>query len=144
MCAFSRLYSSVLLNFDPFVLWPDAGSTVGYRNDVGSAAPERLYLLEVTQPTRVTVTTCPLAGVSYASGGTKFEAYLRLYDRCPKFDAGTAAVLLAENNPAYYCAYLTYTLRTNGTYWLMLEGTSSRQSGNFELYLECLDAPSPR
>jgi len=124
------------------VLHVDAGSTVGFRNDVGFAAPERLYTLKAIQDTRITVTNCPLPGINYGTK-TSFEAYLRLYDACPKFDENSPQ-LLAENNPSYYCAYLTYVLRANETYWLMLEGTSSRQSGDYELYLECLDAPTAR
>jgi len=28
-------------------------------------------------------------------------------------------VLLAENDPAFYCAYMTYTILEKGTYWYM-------------------------
>jgi hypothetical protein len=115
---------------------------VGFRNDVGFAAPERLYTLNMNQDTRITVTNCPLPGITYQTD-TSFEAYLRLYDNCPKF-VENSPQLLAENNPSFYCAYLTYVLRANETYWLMLEGTSGRQSGDYELYLECLDALTAR
>jgi hypothetical protein len=63
------------------------------------------------------VTTCPIAGVTYSTT-TNFNAYLRLYNTCPTF-SGDSAVLLAENDPAFFCAYMTYTILEKGTYWYM-------------------------
>jgi len=64
------------------------------------------------------VTTCPINGVTYSTT-TEFNAYLRLYNTCPTF-SGDSAVLLAENDPAFYCAYMTYTILEKGTYWYMI------------------------
>ena len=60
-----------------------------------SPAPERFFVLEVEEETRVTVTTCPVEGVS-PPPKADFPTLLYLLDGCPG-NNGTA--LLAESNP---------------------------------------------
>jgi hypothetical protein len=48
-----------------------------FRNDVGFSGPERLFLLVALEPVHITVTTCPLAGISPAPY-SDFSDYFRL------------------------------------------------------------------
>ena len=68
------------------------------------------YVLFTIEPVKIIITTCPITvdGITNA-GGTTITAYIRLYDGCPSL---TASELLAYNDPDYYCAYVTYDIKS--------------------------------
>jgi len=116
------------------------GNTALGQNDYGFNSPELFFVFEVKKPTLATLTTCPVPGVSPAPYAS-WSAYLRLFEACPLADQD--ASVLAENDPNYYCAYVTYVFHNPGAYWFMLEGRTANSKGAFRMNLQCLDAPSP-
>ena len=68
------------------------------------------YVLFALEPVRLTVTTCQLtltgsSGTTVNTGSTEINARVRIMTGCAEL---THSVLLADNNPNYYCAYTEY------------------------------------
>jgi len=70
-------------------------------NYVGNPSPDANFLILVTEPTRVTFSTC--------SDHTNFDTFLRLYDECPGLypeeKEGNRHNLTVQK-PDFYCSYL--------------------------------------
>ena len=101
---------------------------------VGGPSGESNFLVLVTEPTRLTFSTC--------SGATTFDTYLRLWSKCPGAYGDNEGHNLTVQDPEFFCSYLTYDAHAAGTYWLTVEGVNS-QKGSFELSLVCGDVPTP-
>jgi hypothetical protein len=98
--------------------------TTKFKSDyTGWNSPEVIFLLNVTEPVAITLTTCPLPGIApepYAN----FNAVARIYDDCPALPdflinpsatfKDTAANLVAESDGAFYCVYLKHAFYEPG------------------------------
>lgn len=96
---------------------------IRHRNDAGGEAPERLYLLLLTRPTRVRLTTCPLAGVRPAPF-SDFAAQLSLFTSNPAF---VPATRLIASNATDECAEIVFDFRSRGSFFAMIEGISANE-----------------
>lgn len=84
-----------------------SSNNINHGSFVGYDSPDANFLILITEPTQVSFTTC--------SSNTNFETYLRLYDGCPSEPTTTN---LTVEDSTYFCSYLSYNIRSAGTYWL--------------------------
>jgi hypothetical protein len=100
-----------------------AGSNVNHPVAYGDAGPEAAYWLLVTEPGRVTVTTCGL--------GSAVDVSLALYATC----GGTP--LAPDASPDGACGSVAYDFAAPGHAWLVVDGRTGADEGAFSVQVTC-------
>jgi hypothetical protein len=93
-------------------------------------------VLVAARSTRLTVSTCGGGGTpGVVPNVTNFATRLSVYKQCPGLDPGASVAdqdssLSLENG----CSTLVYDAEKAGTYWLVVEGQTAADEGQFEVY----------
>jgi hypothetical protein len=127
------------------------GSTAGARSFAGNPSGDATF--RVASPPRplapggATAEAAAFVALAFSTCGaaaTAMATAATLFDRCPSDPA--AAVLAAQDASFQGCSVLRATVAreeaTLGSYWLAVEGATGADEGDFELSLECFDAPT--
>lgn len=97
-----------------------SGTTIGFPDVFGHAAPDKLLLIAVDRPSAISVSTC--------NGNTDFDAFLWLYDGLPH--NGT---LVADSTDSTDCAVVFAEVPGPSAYYLVVDGATPDAMGYFEV-----------
>ena len=108
--------------------FPIPGSTIGFPDVFGHAAPDKVLLIAVDRPSALSVSTC--------SGNTDFDTFLWLYDGLPH-----NSTLVGDSSDSTDCAVLFAEVPGPAAYYLVVDGATPGAMGYFEVTVSCAHIP---